>query len=76
MTQQPRLSTFPYPMQQIGDAILNHKKDIKFHRAAENIVDAAKFTKSHNLVLGPDEDINGDDIPDVVLYMIRKVNQS
>ena len=64
-----KLSTFPFPMQQIGDVVLNGKKDIKFHRGAENRVGAAKFARQHNLVLGPpDEDINGDKIPDVVLY--------
>ena len=43
MRSQTKLSTFPYPIQQIGDVVLNAKKDIKFHRSAENRVDAAKY---------------------------------
>ena len=65
--QQPKLSTFPGTIRFIGDTVLNHKKDIKFHTAAETEAGAEKFAKMHNLVLGPEEDINGDDIPDVVL---------
>ena len=67
MSQQPKLSTFPEPIQFIGDTVLNHKKEIKFHTPAETRVGAEKLAKMHNLVLGQEEDINGDDIPDVVL---------
>ena len=55
-------------MRFICDLILNNKKDIKFHRSAENKAGAAVFARNRNLISGPDEDINGDGIPDVVLY--------
>ena len=63
-----QLSRFDGPIRAIGETVLNHKKDIKFHRTAENRVGAQKYANQHNLLLGPDEDINGDGINDVVLY--------
>ena len=63
-----RLSAFNGPIRSIGETVLNHKKDIKFHRTAENRIGAQKYANQHNLLLGPDEDINGDGINDVVLY--------
>lgn len=63
-----QLSAFHGPIKFIGETVLNHKKDIKFHRTAENRVGAQKYADQHNLLLGPDEDINGDGINDVVLY--------
>lgn len=63
-----QLSRFQGPMRAIGDAVLNYKKDIKFHRSAENRTGATRYAAQHNLILGPDEDINGDGINDVVLY--------
>ena len=63
-----RLSRFDGPIRAIGETVLNHKKDIKFHRTAENRVGAQKYANQHNLLLGPEEDINGDGINDVVLY--------
>ena len=68
MSTLRKLSTFTGPMRCIGDTVLNHKKDIKFHRSTETRAGAAKYAAKHNLVLGPEEDINGDDISDVVLY--------
>ena len=56
------------PIRAIGETVLNAKKDIKFHRTAENRAGAARYAEQHNLLLGPDEDINGDGINDVVLY--------
>ena len=63
-----QLSRFEGPIRAIGETVLNQKKDIKFHRTAENRVGAQKYANQHNLLLGPDEDINGDGINDVVLY--------
>ena len=60
MSSLPKLSTFPEPMRFIGDTVLNHKNDI--NTAAETRAGAEKFAKMHNLVLRPEEDINGDDI--------------
>ena len=68
MTQRAKLYSFPAPMQQLGQVVLDAKKDIKFHRGAENRIGAAKFARQHNLTLGPVEDINGDGVNDVVLY--------
>lgn len=62
------LNTFDEPLKSIGKVVLDRKKDIKFHRSAENRVGAQKYAAQHNLLLGPDEDINGDGINDVVLY--------
>ena len=63
-----KLNTFTGPMRDIGEVVLSNRKDIKFHRTAESRAGAAKFARNHNLILGPDEDINGDGINDVVLY--------
>ena len=63
-----QLSSFSGPMRSIGDLVLNSKKDIKFHRSAENRAGAERYAKTNGLILGPDEDINGDGINDVVLY--------
>ena len=63
-----KLSAFPEPMHGIGDIVLNNKKDIKLHKSAETRTNAAKFARQHNLLLGPNEDINGDGINDVALY--------
>lgn len=63
-----RLEGFQGPIRAIGETVLNAKKDIKFHRTAENRAGAARYAEQHNLLLGPDEDINGDGINDVVLY--------
>ena len=43
MRRLPKLSSFPEPMRFIGDTVLNHKKDIKFHRSAETRSGAGKF---------------------------------
>ena len=63
-----RLNEFSGAIRDIGELVLNKKKDIKFHRSAENRTGAARYATQHNLLLGPDEDINGDGINDVVLY--------
>lgn len=63
-----RLEGFRGPIRAIGEAVLNAKKDIKFHRTAENRAGARRYAEQHNLLLGPDEDINGDGVNDVVLY--------
>ena len=63
-----RLDGFRGAIRDIGDIVLNEKKDIKFHRTAESREGAAKYATQHNLLLGPDEDINGDGVNDVVLY--------
>ena len=63
-----RLNAFQGPIRAIGETVLNSKKDIKFHRTAENRAGATRYAQQHNLLLGPDEDINGDGINDVVLY--------
>lgn len=63
-----RLDRFDDPIKSIGQVVLNNKKDIKFHRSAENREGARRYAAQHNLLLGPDEDINGDGINDVVLY--------
>ena len=63
-----QLGRFEGPIRAIGEAVLTNKKDIKFHRTAENRTGAARYAQQHNLLLGPDEDINGDGVNDVVLY--------
>ena len=63
-----RLNAFQGPIRAIGETVLNSKKDIKFHRTAENRAGATRYAQQHNLLLGPDEDINGDGVNDVVLY--------
>ena len=63
-----RLDRFGGPIRNIGELVLKDKKDIQFHRTAEHREGAAKYATQHHLLLGPDEDINGDGINDVVLY--------
>ena len=67
MFKDRKLSSFTGPIREIGDVVLNAKKDIRFHKAAENPTTAANYAKAHNLIPSY-TDINDDGIPDVVLY--------
>ena len=67
--QRHRLEDFQPYVKQLGEIILNGKKDVKFHRTAETREGAIRYGEKHDLHIGPaDDDINNDGIPDVVLY--------
>ena len=62
------LNNFNGPMQRLGGVVLNDKYDIKFSPAAASTATATRFATKHKLRARTDEDINGDEINDVVLY--------
>ena len=55
-------------MKRLGKNVLDDKYDIKFSRGASNPITAPRFAQKHKLRARMDEDINGDEINDVVLY--------
>ena len=67
--QRHDLANFPAHIKQLGEIILDGKKDIKFHRTAESRDGAIAWGRKRDYHIGPeDDDINHDGIPDVVLY--------
>lgn len=62
------LEAFDAPMKRLGESVLNDKYDIRFSSRAANYVTAPRFAEKHKLKARVDEDINGDEINDVVLY--------
>lgn len=52
----------------LADIVLNGKHDIRFSAPAASSYTAAAFAEKHKLRARTDEDINGDEINDVVLY--------
>ena len=63
-----RIENFPEQYQKIAHIVNTLGNDIKFRRGAEHRISAQAYAKRRNLVLGPDEDIDGDQDNDVVLY--------
>lgn len=63
-----RLAEFQPHIRQLGEIVLDGKKDIKFHRTCETSEGARKWGDKYGYVLRDDEDINGDQIDDIVLY--------
>ena len=62
------LNDFSAPMKRLGKNVLTDKYDIRFNSRASNPTTAPRFASKHKLRARVDEDINGDDINDVVLY--------
>jgi hypothetical protein len=67
-SERHNIDKFPEEYQQMNRLVNEFKKDIKFRRACENRDDARKYARSRNLILGPDEDIDGIPGNDIVLY--------
>ena len=67
-SERHNIDKFPEEYQQMNRLVNEFKKDIKFRRACENRDDARKYARSRNLILGPDEDIDGIEGNDIVLY--------
>ena len=62
------LDNFEPSMKRLGKTILEDKYDIRFSSRAGNPTTAPDFAEKHRLRARVDQDINGDDINDVVLY--------
>ena len=68
INQPHDIERFSEPMRHLGRAVLDGKHDIKFSRGASNPITAPRYAEKHKLRARTDEDINGDNIDDVVLY--------
>ena len=66
--ERHNVSQFPQDYQQLTQITSTLGKDVKFRRPAEYRASAVDYARRRNLVLGPDEDIDNDQINDVVLY--------
>ncbi len=66
--ERHNVSQFPQDYQQLTQITSTLGKDVKFRRPAEYRPSALDYARRRNLVLGPDEDIDNDQINDVVLY--------
>ena len=66
--EHPRVAAFPDDYQKLTTITSYNGKDIKFRRSAESRDTALGYARRRNLILGPDEDVDGDQINDVVLY--------
>lgn len=66
--ERHNVSQFPQDYQQLTQITSTLGKDVKFRRPAEYRASAMDYARRRNLVLGPDEDIDNDQINDVVLY--------
>ena len=62
------MAKFPTEYQYLTQLTSSLGKDVKFRGAAEARSTALDYARRRNLVLGPDEDIDNDQIYDVVLY--------
>ena len=59
---------YPQEYQHLTTLTSTLGKDVKFRAPAENRNTALEYARRRNLVLGPDEDVNNDQVNDVVLY--------
>ena len=66
-TKHP-MAQFPTEYQYLTQLTSSLGKDVKFRGAAEARSTALDYARRRNLVLGPDEDIDHDQVNDVVLY--------
>lgn len=67
-TTKHAMGSFPTEYQYLTQLTSSLGKDVKFRGAAEARSTALDYARRRNLVLGPDEDIDNDQITDVVLY--------
>ena len=63
-----KVAEFPADYQQLTHLTSTLGKDVKFHAPAEYRDTALGYARKRNLVLGPVEDVDNDQINDVVLY--------
>ena len=59
---------FPQEYQHLTHLTSSLGKDVKFRAPAEHRNTALGYARKRNLVLGPDEDVDNDQINDVILY--------
>lgn len=67
-TTKHAMGSFPTEYQYLTQLTSSLGKDVKFRGAAEARSTALDYARRRNLVVGPEEDIDNDQVTDVVLY--------